>query len=77
MRGMWEGVITLGGNWGRIEPRGWIASCKYVSAQPSATELVRFLFKPHIQDELVEFGDPLVQATGRAGEMLEVMADNL
>ena len=31
----------------------------------------------HVRDEFIKFGESLVQATGRAGKMLEVMPDDL
>lgn len=31
----------------------------------------------HVRDEFIKFGDSLVQATGRAGKMLEVVSDDL
>jgi len=31
----------------------------------------------HVRDEFIKFGDSLVQTTGRAGKMLEVVSDDL
>lgn len=69
--------MVLRGNWGGIEPRRGVASREYVSTSPSITKPEVIPSKPHIRDELVKFGDPLIQATGRAREMLEVMSDDL
>lgn len=60
-----------------VESGRWSASCKYVSIQPSVTGADSFRENLHVRDELIHFGDSLIQDAGRPRKVFEVVSDDL
>ena len=69
--------MMLGRNWGGVKSGGWSASCKYVSTRLSVTGAEPFQENLHVRDELIQFGDFLIQNAGRPRKVLEVVSDDL